>query len=306
MTPFKIDTMEFTGVSAFPLTPIKQGRINFRELTSLIKRINDTEISSIGVLGSTGGYMYLSNAQRTNVLRSVIDSTDKPVIAGIGDLTLENVLKHSASAHKAGASALMLAPVSYQRLTPDEVFGLFYQVDRVTDLPVVLYDNPATTGVHITDDQYRSICELNSVVSIKTPPPAKDAVTTRIQQLRSDFPHIALGISGDHVAVEALSAGADIWYSTIAGTLPELALALAKTAQNPETESSQKIIKLAQPLLGVMSQYGSYRTLDALALIAGFTRQSTLQLPLKSIPNQTQSMLKNWYDLYRGYAKKGF
>lgn len=297
--------MDFTGVSAFPLTPMRQGRINFRELTRIVERLDVSGVSSIGALGSTGSYMYLSTAQRTNVVRAVVDSTDKPVIAGIGDLTLENVLKHATSAQKAGASALMLAPVGYQRLTPDEVFGLFYQVDRVTDLPVVLYDNPETTGFTFTDDLYRSIASLPSVASIKVPPPAKDRVGARIGQLKKDFPDLALGISGDSVAVPALGAGADLWYSVIGGTLPELALALARAAQNPESEQAKQLVKLVQPLYGICAQYGSYRTVDALALVAGLMGQSSLVLPVKSIPAHTQGVLQQWYELYCGYVKKG-
>lgn len=293
-------------MSAFPLTPLNQGRINFRELTSLIKHIDGTGATSIGVLGSTGSYMYLTTAQRTNVLRCAADSTDLPVIAGISDLTLENVLKHTASAHKAGASALMLAPVGYQTLTPDEVYGLFYQVDRATDLPIVLYDNPSTTGFTFTDDLYRSISALESVQSIKIPPPAKHLVGTRVQDVVQQLPETAIGISGDHIAVDALAGGAHLWYSVVAGTLPELALALAYASKNPEREEFQRVIKLAQPLFSVFTEYGSYRTVDALALIAGLIQHTTLQLPIKSIPAQTQHMLKEWYDLYRGYAKKGF
>ena len=43
------------------------------------------------------------------------------------------------------AAGLLLAPMSYQRLTDDDVYGLFSDVGAATSLPVIVYDNPGTT-----------------------------------------------------------------------------------------------------------------------------------------------------------------
>ena len=53
-----------------------------------------------------------------------------PVMVGIGAVRTEHVIAHAHDAQEAGAAAVMLAPVSYQALTEDEVYGLYADVTR--------------------------------------------------------------------------------------------------------------------------------------------------------------------------------
>lgn len=78
-----------------------------------------------------------------------------PVITGVGALSTEQVLGHVEDAQEAGSDAVLLAPVSYQKLTADDVYGLYEDVDRELSVPMVVYDNPGTTGFEFTDELYR-------------------------------------------------------------------------------------------------------------------------------------------------------
>ena len=48
----------FTGLSAFPLTPMNEQGIKEQEFTQLVARLAQAQVDSIGVLGSTGCYAY--------------------------------------------------------------------------------------------------------------------------------------------------------------------------------------------------------------------------------------------------------
>ena len=53
----------------------------------------------------------------------------------------------------------------------------------------------------------------------------------RVAQIRDIVPDsVAIGISGDAFAAAALNGCCDVWYSVIAGTLPEPALAITRAA----------------------------------------------------------------------------
>ena len=55
----------FTGLSAFPLTPADEsGRVDTAALQGLLERIIGSGAGSIGLLGSTGSYMYLTRDER--------------------------------------------------------------------------------------------------------------------------------------------------------------------------------------------------------------------------------------------------
>ena len=164
--------MPFTGVSAFPLTPFVDDRVDENAYAAFIRRIAlDPEANSITALGSTGSYAYLSRAERALVSRVAVENSGTtPVFVGIGSTRTRHVIEHAADAADAGAEGLLLAPVSYQPLSDEEVYGLFRDVASSTDLPIVVYDNPRTTaGYAFTPAMYARVAELRGVSSIKIP-----------------------------------------------------------------------------------------------------------------------------------------
>ncbi len=73
-----------------------------------------------------------------------------PLLVGIGALRTDEAVRLAQDARAAGASAGLLAPVSYTPLTEDEVFAHFAAVAGEGGLPLVIYDNPATTHFRFT------------------------------------------------------------------------------------------------------------------------------------------------------------
>src|SRR5690349_1203318 len=112
----------FTGLSAFPLTPLDDaGAVDEPAFERLITRLANARVDSIGALGSTGSYAYLTREERARVARLAVGAAgDVPVMIGIGNVRTERVLEHAHDAQEAGAAAVLLAPVSYQPLTEDE------------------------------------------------------------------------------------------------------------------------------------------------------------------------------------------
>ncbi|WP_063830579.1 dihydrodipicolinate synthase family protein [Mesorhizobium sp. L48C026A00] len=79
--------MEFlSGLSAFPITPSDHyGRVDTVALRRLIARLSAAQVNSIGLLGSTGTYMYLSREERRRALAETLDETAgrMPVVVGV-------------------------------------------------------------------------------------------------------------------------------------------------------------------------------------------------------------------------------
>ena len=191
----------FTGLSAFPLTPMNEQGIKEQEFTQLVARLAQAQVDSIGVLGSTGSYAYLSVEERARVAKlSVESAAGVPVVVGIGALRTRDVLANAEHAQQAGAGGLLLAPVSYQKLTDDDVFNLFSTVSRAISVPLCVYDNPGTTHFTFSDELHGRIAELPQVRSIKIPPVPynlEDA-KARVARLRALIPNdVTIGISGD-------------------------------------------------------------------------------------------------------------
>lgn len=287
----------FKGLSAFPLTPIKNGVVDEAAFIRIIRMLASSDVDSIGVLGSTGSYAYLDKATRAKVAELAVEnSAEKPVIIGIGAFSTAQVLENIRAAEKAGAAGLLLAPLNYLPLTEDEVFEIFRTVTGATDLPVVLYDNPGTTHFTFSINLYARIAALPGVASIKIPgiPLSSDEMRKRVSEIRSAIPeNVTIGISGDAYAAQGIAAGCDAWYSVLAGTLPEVALSIARKGFAGDFSGA---IEVSNSLNGLwefnIEQGGSIRVVAAIAEELGLVSEPCLPLPLQPMTSAAKAKLR--------------
>ena len=272
-----------SGLSAFTLTPFSStGVVDVDHLQRLVARLAATDIDSIGVLGSTGSYMYLNRAQRARAIKAAVEASgDKPILAGIGDLRTDRIIEHTASADKAGASALLLAPVSYLPLTDRDFTGLVKTIASGTSLPICLYNNPGTTHFNMTAELVANLASLPTVKAVKNPAPATLMSANELAAKRTDLPEgFILGYSGDALIANVLPAGADAWYSVLAGTLPELALGIWSARAEPERLGVLQ--SQFDPLWKCFNTWGGIRVMPEISRMIGLGSLD-LALPLQPL-----------------------
>lgn len=277
----------FRGLSAFPLTPTNEDGIDEKAYSTLVSRLAIAGVDSIGALGSTGGYAYLTREERARAARIAVDAADgTPVMVSIGALRTSHVLALAEDAQQAGASAVLLAPMTYQPLTDDEVFGLYEDVTRELSVPLCVYDNPGTTRVHFTDELHARIARLPAVASIKIPgvPDDPAQAETRVDALRALIPDtVTIGVSGDWMAANGLNAGCDAWYSVIGGLLPQTALALTRAARTGQAAEATALSERLEPLWALFRRHGSLRVVSAAAEELGLVAEPNLPRPLRGL-----------------------
>lgn len=276
-----------TGLSAFPLTPVVDDDVDLAGYARLVSNLAEAGVDSIGALGSTGSYAYLDRDERRRVARTAVEAAGStPVVVGIGALRESRVRDLADDAQEAGASALLLAPMTYQGLSAEEVFGLYESVAAGISVPLVVYDNPATTRFAFSDDLYRRICSLPNVASIKMPGVPRDPGTARrrIADLREQLPAgIGLGVSGDAFGAAGLIAGCDIWYSVIAGVLPGHAVAITRAAQDGDHALAAALSDELGGLWDLFAAHGSVRVASAAAAHLGLLPQQNLPRPVHGL-----------------------
>jgi 4-hydroxy-tetrahydrodipicolinate synthase len=287
-------TTMFAGLSAFPLTPFADDTIDERSFASLVERLAAAGVDSITALGSTGSGPYLTAAERARVARvAVANAGGTPVHVGVAALRTSDVLANVRSAEEAGASGILLAPMTYQPLTPDDVFELFRTVTERTHLPVIVYDNPGTTHFTFTTELYSRIAELPRIASIKIPgiPTDPEAARARLREIRASIPeHVTVGVSGDAKAAIWLTEGTDAWYSVIGGTLPEAALRITGAAQRGRAADALAESERLTPLWNLFAELGgSLRVVAAIAEHLGLVPHRCLPLPIQGL-NEEQRL----------------
>ncbi|WP_371195409.1 dihydrodipicolinate synthase family protein [Glaciecola sp. SC05] len=279
--------MIFEGLSGFPITPLKKGRVDVTTLQKIRDHIDTAGLDSIGVLGSTGSFAYLSESERTLVMECWSELST-PWIAGISATTTREAIRSAKAAHQYGAQGVIANAFSYVPLSANELTAYFLEVADNSPLPLCVYDNPMTTGQTLSYELLKSLSEHPNVMGAKV-----------FAQLNNEEQHAKLsalnwqaGYAVDKLCCEAMINGASAWYSTLAGTVPELLVPVMTAIKQGDDNQARKLNKMLQPLYEMMGQYSGYRVVHALANLRGWACDLPSPLLLPDIPELMQFVPK--------------
>ena len=295
--------MLLRGLSAFPITPANaEGRVDAVSLRKLVARLCAAEVDSIGLLGSTGTYAYLSRSERRRALDAALEEAagQVPILVGIGALRTDEAVRLAEDAKAAGAAAGLLAPVSYTPLAEDEVFEHFATVARASGLALCIYDNPSTTHFRFSPALIGRLSRLPGIVAVKSPAPEPPAVAAHLAELRGLVPDgFSLGYSADWNSVEALIAGGDAWYSVVAGLFPRISMAMVGAARNGDAAEARRLIERLDPLWCLFKEFSSLRVIYAGVELLDICRAELPRpiLPLRGAARQRVAAVLESLDL---------
>lgn len=259
----------FTGLSAFPPTPgDANGVVDTATLGVLIERLVEAKVDSICLLGSTGIYAYLDRAERARAVAVAVEAVNDrlPLLVSVGALRTSWAVELARDAEHAGASGLLLAPVSYAALTDREAASHYRAVAGATALPLCIYNNPSTTNFTFSEVLIAELAAVPGIAAIKMPLPTDGGYAGELARLRATTPEtFSIGYSGDWGAAPSLLAGGDAFYSAVAGLLPKPMLRLMRAAQRGDAEETAAIDAAFAPLWTLCKAHGSLRATYAIA-----------------------------------------
>ncbi|RUP08618.1 dihydrodipicolinate synthase family protein [Hyphomicrobium sp.] len=284
-----------SGLSAFPITPNdRNGRVDTAAVRSLVARLCTARVDSIGLLGSTGTYMYLTREERCRALEAAVEESANrtPIIAGVGALRTDEAVKLAQDAKSIGASAGLLAAVSYAPLTEEEVFEHFSVVAKESGLPIVIYDNPGTTHFRFTPALVGRLANVPGIIAIKNPAEAREETLHHLAELRAIVPaDFLLGYSGDGNSTEALIGGGHTWYSVLGGLFPIVCLKIVRAIQQGNISEARRLDADLAPLWQLFKQFSSLRVVYALADMLHIARVEP-PLPILPLPPSARRLVE--------------
>ncbi len=259
----------FAGLSAFPITPASAaGEVDTSAVRRLVSRLVSAGVDSVGLLGSTGGYAYLTRTERRRTVEAAVDEVGgrTPIVVGVGALRTDEAVSLAQDAKALGAAAGLLSAMSYLPLSQDEVFAHFVTVADESGLPLVIYDNPGTTHFRFSPDLVARLSRHPGIVAVKYPTSSIEEIPAHLAAQRSAVRDgFSIGYSGDWCCPEALIAGADTWYSVLAGTLPVPCLRIVRAAQRGDVAEVRRLDAILQPIWDLFRNHTSFRVVHEMA-----------------------------------------
>ena len=258
-----MNNVPLKGVIAYPITPFDNNeQINIPLFKKQVERLVTAGVHGIAPLGSTGVMPYLNDSEKEAITEATMQQVAGriPTLVGVSNLTTERTVYHAKFAEKAGASAIMIIPMSYWKLTDDEIVKHYDEVASKISIPIMAYNNPATGGVDMSPALVKRLLEIPNVTMIKE----STGDIQRMYYLRKELGEDVAFFNGSNpLALAALSAGARGWCTAAPNLIPELNLALYDAIQQNDLDKARSIFYKQVDLLKFMVAKGLPRSIKA-------------------------------------------
>lgn len=285
----------FKGIIAYPITPFDdQERVDIALFKKLTQRLVQSGSHAIAPLGSTGVLPYLNDEEKEAVVEATLQVVDGrvPVLAGVSNLTTERTVYHARFAEKAGASAVMIIPMSYWKLSDDEIFRHYQTVAEAIGVPVMAYNNPATGGIDMSPALLKRLLQIPNVTMIKE----STGDVQRMHYLRRVLGEDVAFYNGSNpLALAAFAAGASGWCTAAPNLIPELNHELYDAIVANDLAAARAAYYRQSELLTFITANGLPRTIAAGLQILG-TESGFLRSPLAPLGEAEREVLAGMLD----------
>jgi len=267
--------MNLSGIIAYPVTPFSDDnkKVDVDKLAAVIDVLLASKVDGIAALGSAGEAAYLSESEWQQVAEFTVQYVANkmperkvPVIIGIAELTTEQAIKRAQYAAKIGADMIMVSPFSYYKLSEEELFLHYESISNATSLPIMIYNNPATCGIDMSPQfMLHMVSKIENACMIKES-------TGDIQRMHKIYTlsqgKVPFFNGCNHMALEALNAGASGWCTAAPCLIGEQPKKLFEAVKQGESEKAKTLFYQQYEFLEFIVKAGL-----AAAIKSGFSLQ---------------------------------
>ncbi len=161
-----------SGVYIISITPFSEdGSIDFKSVDSLVEFFLEKGVTGITILGMMGEANKLSANESRGFVKHVLKRVNGrvPVMAGVSDPGLANLVNLSRFSMDAGCAGVMVAPVIGLN-TDQKLYDYYAQVieDLGANVPLCYQDYPQSTGVNLSVECFnRMVNDFPQLVMLK-------------------------------------------------------------------------------------------------------------------------------------------
>lgn len=263
-----------------PMSP--DAEVDDKGTDALVDHLLATGHDGIVVNGTTGESSTLTDDESIELVRRVTQRAGDraTVVAGVGSNDTRHAVEMARRAAGAGADALLLVTPYYNKPTQAGVIAHCRAVADTTDLPVMLYDIPARTGIPFTTDTLITLAEHPRIVAVKD---AKgDSWASTAVMAATDL----LWFSGaDEVNLPLLALGAHGVVSVVGHVAGEQYAAMVAAVDRGDLVEARRIhTSLITVVEAIMNTSQGAIMAKAALVELGVIESATVRLPLVESP----------------------
>jgi 4-hydroxy-tetrahydrodipicolinate synthase len=158
------------GIIPALVTPLRDDEtVDEPALRAVIDHVIAGGVHGIFAVGSQGEFFALDLAEREKVAAIAIDAARGrvPVYVGTGAVTTRECVQLTRRAAEQGAAAVSILTPYFIKPTQQELITHYRTIADAADVPILLYNCPARTGVSIDAATARALAAVPNIVGVK-------------------------------------------------------------------------------------------------------------------------------------------
>lgn len=267
------------GVFPVLVTPMFEDEsINWEGFKQNIEHFVNQGVDGIAINGSTGEFVSLTKEERFKAVEIAVETVAGrlPLIVGTAAETTKDAIEFTKQAEEAGADASLLINSYYAHPNEEEIYQHFKATAEAVQFPVMIYNNPGTSGVDISVETIlRTGRDVENITHIKE---SSGEIRNVRDISRKGKGFIQTFCGADDMVLESFLVGAVGWISVAGNIAPQLAKKMFDAQAAGDLEKAWELYDQLLPLCNFLEADGKYvqivkRAMDLQGLAGGPSRK---------------------------------
>src|SRR5437588_2167167 len=150
------------------------GNVDEDAAVALMNHLVDHGSDGLVICGTTGEASTLNDEEHLAMIRLAVEEMRGrcTIVAGVGSNDTRHAVKLTERATDLGPDALLSVNPYYNRPSRRGIVRHYEEVDRATDLPILLYNIPQRTGSDLSNELLTELAQIEHIVGVKQANPA--------------------------------------------------------------------------------------------------------------------------------------
>ncbi|AKL85308.1 DapA [Bacillus atrophaeus UCMB-5137] len=254
----------FVPFSIAMITPFSEnGELYLEGIPSLIDYYKKHGVPALLISGSTGEQHSMTIEERTSLFHAVKKETKNDLLlyGGVAAVQTKDAMALAISAEEAELDAIMLGFPPYVRINQQEAFSYVERICSVTNLPIMIYNNPVRTGFNLQVETLITIAmTFPQIVAFKEAGNSNNVPIVK-KQLGAEF-NVLSGF--DLKIFEDAKLGFDGITSVLGNIFPVEIQKIIKAVQSGKEEEGKKHLTEISPYMNSILEMGTLRPIKYL------------------------------------------
>ncbi len=177
-------TLELGAILTAMVTPFDaRGQLDEEAMVRLMHHLIEHGSDGLVVCGTTGEAATMNDDEHLRVIELAVQEMGGrcPIVAGVGSNDTRHAVHLTERATALRPDALLSVNPYYNRPSPAGLIRHYEEIDRATDLPILLYNIPQRTGQDLSNEFLAELAQIEHIVGVKQANPANLAKIDGLQ-----------------------------------------------------------------------------------------------------------------------------